>query len=349
MLLSFTRVGEILRGKSLPVSEKQTQDLLKAMIGQADSVPEELIARAAELFARAQRWKNQQVGLIAVTDPSAGTSAASIRLDDGPEPAGAPDSLAPALRPRRRLLATAAVAGAALASVVGVTTIALGSADSSGAASTSQPTSVTGTTPEVDAEVIAPPAVLLTDNFDGDQLDANRWVPPKRNDLIYAGQGVLNFAAEPQDTRNGVEARLTPKLAEPFREISFTMSVPSFGKSGPGGPDLSIEQASGRNHKVFFGPSSGNLVVGALICSKERCNQYDDFDPPLEEIKFVPGELVPIRVVDNGSRLQFFVKDQLVEEGPTDDRSALTKFSFDLYGANEESWHVTVDSLQVIR
>jgi hypothetical protein len=216
-----------------------------------------------------------------------------------------------------------------------------------GGAPEPDPPSAPVAAPSEVAPPAAVPAPLLADDFAGDRLDDSRWATPERGDLIYQGEGGLNFVVTPEDTRDGVEASLVPKPTGPFREIAFTVTVPSFGESGPGGPALSLEQGSGRNHRVFFGPSGGRLEAAALICSSASCAQYDDFDPPSEFVEFARGEVVPIRVVDEGGRLQFLVRDAVVGQSPADDGSPLTGFRFDLYGADGESWHIVVDSLVV--
>lgn len=193
----------------------------------------------------------------------------------------------------------------------------------------------------------AAPAALFTDDFEGAALDPARWTAPDRTDLIYQGQGGLNLVVTPADTANGVEATLIPTFSGPFRELAFTMTVPTFGTSGPGGPKVTVWQASGRNHEVVFGPSSGRLEAAALMCPKATCTQYDDYTEPSTSVSFTQREIVPIRVVQTGGSVKMFVKDQLVGESSTDDTSALTGFTVGLYGADGESWHVVLDALRV--
>lgn len=75
----------------------------------------------------------------------------------------------------------------------------------------------------------------LLDDFDGDSLDDARWEAPEREDLTYQGEGGLNLVVIPADTADEVEATLVPRFSAPFGELTFTMTVPSFGDSGPGG------------------------------------------------------------------------------------------------------------------
>ncbi len=194
----------------------------------------------------------------------------------------------------------------------------------------------------------ASPAALFADDFDGDDLDSARWEPPTRDDLIYQAEGGLNLVVAPDDTAEGVEATMAPRFSAPFREIVFTMTVPSFGESGPGGPAVTVLQASGRNHEVAFGPSGGALEAVALVCGQPVCAAYDDFVPPSTGVSFEQGEVVPVRVAQTADGIEFFVRNELVGQSAADDASALTGFTIDLYGADGESWHVVIDSLRVM-
>lgn len=212
--------------------------------------------------------------------------------------------------------------------------------------------------PPADATTSPPPAsesasavpttgTLFADPFDGERLDDTKWHSPDRPDLVHQGQGGLNLAVTAADTERGVEAGLTPKYSGPFRELTFTMTVPSFGESGPGGPAVVISQASGRNHELAFGPSNGQLQAVALVCPRPSCAGYDEFMEPATNVSFARGEIVPARIVQTDGIIQFFVRDELVGESAADDTTPMSGFRIELYGADGESWHVVLDSLRV--
>ncbi len=107
-----------------------------------------------------------------------------------------------------------------------------------------------------------------------------------------------------------------------------------------------ITTASGRTHRVLFGPGLQESIIAVLACSRAECHQYDDYDPPTRYEPLPVGEMVPVRVVYSSGQLQFYVRDQLIAQGPQGDAPPRT-FSFDVYGAKEEAWHIVVDSVIV--
>lgn len=308
MHLSYTRVRDILCGGSLPVSEQQTRDLVLAMsAGSAD--PAE-VASATDLFVGARRARDARG-----TEPS--------RLPHAePEATPPPVSTVPPARLRW-------VIPTAVALAVATTAVLLWNGlERTGRA-------VEGTN-----------QVLLSDGFDGDRLDPAKWALPSRPDLINVRDGALHMAVGASDTANGVQAVLRPAVQQPFHEISFVTAVETVTTAGPGGPAITLTEASGRTHKIAFGPSAGGPEIAVLVCSTTDCAQYDDFDPPAQFTPFTVGELVPIRVVQSGSRLQFYVRDRIVAQGP-ENSPPLVGFSIDLYGADEEAWDVLIDSVTV--
>ncbi|MCO1660078.1 hypothetical protein [Pseudonocardia humida] len=191
------------------------------------------------------------------------------------------------------------------------------------------------------------PGVVFAEDFDGDRLDETRWAAPDRADLIHQRDGGLNLVVTAQDTADGVEAALNPRFTGSFRELRFTVAVPDFGESGPGGPAVVVRQASGRNHELAFGPSGGELQAVALVCGRPECAAYDDFAEPTTSAGFARGEVVPARIVQDGPVVRFFLRDQLIGESAADDDSPLTAFDIELYGADGEAWHVVLDALRL--
>ena len=202
--------------------------------------------------------------------------------------------------------------------------------------------------------ITAPPSVptpaagvVFAEEFDGDRLDPARWTAPDRPDLIFQRDGGLHLVVTPEDTADGVEAALNPTPTASFRELAFTLAVPEFGESGPGGPAVVVRQASGRHHELAFGPSGGGLEAVALVCGRPECTTYEDFTAPATSAGFERGEVVPARIVQEGPVVRFFVRDQLVGQTAADDGSPLTGFDIELYGADGESWHVVLDALRL--
>lgn len=232
------------------------------------------------------------------------------------------------------------------AAVVTACGIALAGCTSGGAGTASAPASETVAAPA--AENPADPNVVFSDEFDGADLAGERWETPDRADLIRQGDGGLNLVVSPLDTENGVEAALVPKFSGPFHEMTFTVMVPAFAESGPGGGAMVVRQASGRNHEVVFGPSAGHLEIVALVCGRPSCTQYDEFVAPARSVSFERGEVVPIRIVQAAGAVQFFAREQLLGESGADDASALTDFGVELYGAEGESWQIVLDSLRLL-
>lgn len=317
MHLSYTRVYDVVRGTSLPVSEVQVRDLVLALVGRRDAESERTAADAADLYVKARRERDERPvesspeGSVTAVPPGAALAA--------PDPVV--DRVEPPHRLRRPTTLAALVATLLAGTAIAVWTLGAGRSDAT------------------------PPAALqVTENFDG-ELDARTWVRPDRPDLVHVGGGTLHFTADAEDTADGVEARLAPRASGPFRRVAFTAAVPSYDRAGPGGVSLVLSEPSGRTHRVSFGPSAPGLEVAVLVCSQDHCAEYEDYDPPSHFVPFEVGEEVPIEVVLDGDRLRFTVREEVVAETPLD--TALTAFSFDLYGAEEEAWHITVDSLRV--
>ncbi|RZT87869.1 hypothetical protein EV383_4801 [Pseudonocardia sediminis] len=197
-------------------------------------------------------------------------------------------------------------------------------------------------------------SVVLQDSFSGTELDPQRWLPPTRADLIYPLGGALHFVVGPTDSADGAESRLEPRSMDGFRQISFVVATARATKQGPGGAGLTLRLADGKKHRLVWGPGEQGSLVAALVCSRAVCNNYDDFDPPGSYVLTRPGngstdrgEEVPVRIVQvvDGT-VQFFVRGQLVAQGPPGD-APLQTFSWDLYGAKSEAWDLTVNSLIV--
>jgi len=329
MHLSYTRVHDIVRGASLPVSENQTRSLVVALIGRADAETDQFTDHAAELFIMARRARDEQDSAF---EPAARTGDAEAGIAAEPmseSPAATPKPPAVPARLVRRLRrgAVGLVIGAVVVLAVVVTSWA----------ATRQPSPTTAPTTST---------VLLQDSFDAAGLDPNKWEAPTRADLIYARDGVLNFVVGPSDTKGGAEARLAPRSVHGFHQIAFVVGVPEYIKAGPGGASMTLTESDGKTHRVIFGPGTEGPIVAALVCSRPECHQYDDYDPPGQYVPFAPGEQVPVRVVQSDGQLQFYARDELIAQGPRGD-SPLTSFTFELYGAKEEAWHITVGSLIV--
>lgn len=309
MHLAYTRVHEIVRGSSLPVSDAQVRSLVHALRGPGSPETDAAVALAVDLYRQTLRARHLPAGPVGSTeDPIENRAPSWVR------------------RVSRRHVVTAAIGALVLGATVALAAITTGSAPRS--------------SPTVGAQ-----QTILADGFDGTALRADLWNQPVRPDLVYVRDGVLDLVA---NTAGGAEVRteLVPRFSGEFTQISMVVSIPEVARAGGGGPALFLTETSGRTHRVVFAPGPGGLRIEALICSRARCNRYDDFDPPAQPVPFDIGERVPIRVVDS-KRLRVYVRDHLVAEGPADG-SKLAAFLFDVYGYDED-WRATVDDLTVTR
>jgi hypothetical protein len=333
MHLSYTRVHDIVRGASLPVSEEQARSLVLALMGRSDEESEQVAKSAVGFFVKARRERDEQNG-SPESDKSivGGGDEGTVVVDSTSESA--------IVTPRPsfgrfagfgRQFSRAAV-GFGVGAVVVLIVVVVASVALLKRTNPAAPT--TG-------------AVILQDTFDGTALDPKKWERPTRADLIYPRDGVLNFVVGPSDTKGGVEARLAPRSVRGFHEIAFSIGMSELVKAGPGGGSMTIIETNGRTHRLIFGAGTEGPIVAALVCSRPECHQYDDYDPPGQYVPFVLGEQVPVRVVqtDDG-RINFYARDELIAQGPRG-ASPLMSFTFDIYGIKEEAWHITVGSLIV--
>jgi hypothetical protein len=154
------------------------------------------------------------------------------------------------------------------------------------------------------------------------------------------------------DPGQGVDVDLASQDIDTFREIDFVMSVPEYRKPGSGGGSLVVAEKSGRTHKLVFGPSPGPVPLSAavLICTRPTCTKYDDYEPPpppTPSERFVPGEAVPMKIVQSGSTLTFWMRN--VSIGQAQVSEPLAAFKFNGYAEPGEQWRITIDAVRVYR
>lgn len=232
------------------------------------------------------------------------------------------------LHRRRLVLATALVLTAALV---------LALADPLGLGSTGWPGGGSAT---------SDPRLLFSEDFDGDELDPERWNLPAQPDLIYSRGGALTLELRGDGPSNGRVAHLLPRDVGSFNEIRFDASILSSEAAGPGGAGVTVTERSGRTHRLVFGPSPPDqLNASALVCAQPRCSQYDDYLPPEVFAPMALGERVPMRMVREGSELTISVRDQVI--GRVRSSEPLVRFSIDLDGAATEKWRIAIDSIRV--
>lgn len=189
---------------------------------------------------------------------------------------------------------------------------------------------------------------VFTDDFDSGSLDPVRWSAPAHPDLIRVADGVLKLQVTAADTAIGVEDQIDAHLPAAVREVSLAVSVAGFEATGPGGGALQVAEPSGRYHQIVFGPSGGGLEAGALVCEKTNCSSKADFVSPGAYFPFEQGQPLPLRVVAAAQRLEFYVADQLIGSTTPLGEARLSDFRIELYGANSEQWHITVDSVRAV-
>lgn len=318
MNLAYTQVHKIVRGEALPVDERQVRDLVHAIAGRRD---DEINAHADSAVGR---WR-------AAVAAAAPRRQAAVPAD--PEPAlsvGGSATDRPVGRPQWVLpVAVAAV----LALAAGVAAV-IGNWPPSGPTPEGATTRTDGGT-------------VLADDFDGSELDPLVWNRPERPDVVTVRDGALQFAVDAEDTADGLHTEFAPRISGAFTEVSFVARVPAYQQAGPGGLALIVTESGGRNHRLIVGPSNGGPETAALFCDRDFCGQFDDYVPPSVYVPFEVGEAVPVRLAASGGRLNFYVRDRLVQQSPPV-TNALTSFYFDVYGADGEAWNITVDSLSVI-
>ncbi|WP_433783341.1 helix-turn-helix domain-containing protein [Actinomycetospora sp. CA-101289] len=191
----------------------------------------------------------------------------------------------------------------------------------------------------------------FTEDFTEAGLDPVRWQLPSDPVHLFPRDRRLNVIGSPGPDQE-IETTLRPRDAGPFRELDFVMSALAHDVPGPGGVDVTVTERSGRTHQIVFGPSPGPipLLAAVLVCSRPVCASYDDYDPPpptrLTE-QFVRGEVVPIKIVQDGSTLTFWMRDAVIGEAQVDE--PLADFAIHAYASPGESWHVTVDAVRVYR
>ena len=191
---------------------------------------------------------------------------------------------------------------------------------------------------------------FLREDFDGNELDLGRWLPPSSPTHLFASDRVLNMLGS-TPAHDTVDTDLAPRGVNGFREIDFTTAALSVSRPDVGGGSLVVEEQGGRTHKLVFGPSPGNpptLAIAALVCARVSCNSYDDYVPPPPTRPFetyVLGEQVPVRIVDSGTEIEFWVRDVIVARAQHIE--PLKTFRFNAYAAPGESWHLTVDGVRV--
>lgn len=192
---------------------------------------------------------------------------------------------------------------------------------------------------------------FFSENFDSDQLDSTKWVTPSDPAHLYPRDRVLNMIGATEPGR-GTNTDLAPRVPQSFREIDFVFGVPDYQNPGPGGGKLVVTEQSGRTHEVVFGPSRGNVPLAAavLICTRPTCTTYDDYvppRPPTSAERFVLGEAVPMKVIQTGSTLTFWMRDVMI--GQAQVSAPLASFRFNAYAVPDERWHITVDAVRVYR
>jgi len=188
--------------------------------------------------------------------------------------------------------------------------------------------------------------LVLSEDFDRDEIDSEKWVLPADPARIYPRDGVLNLVMRADGPEEGVVAHLVPRPVGPFREIEFVVRIAGFDAPGPGGAGVTVREPNGRTHRLVFGPSPPDRVeAAALVCARPRCSGFDDYTPPEIFEQLALGEQVPMKIAQDGREVVLSVHDRPVGRAPLTE--PLTGFTVDLDGAGTESWHITIDSIRV--
>ncbi|MEQ3551762.1 helix-turn-helix transcriptional regulator [Pseudonocardia nematodicida] len=192
---------------------------------------------------------------------------------------------------------------------------------------------------------------IFSEDFEGSQVNLQRWRAPGDPAHLFPQNNVLNMLGS-SDAGEVVSVDLVAQDLGTFREVDFVTSVLEAPNPGSGGGSLILTEQSGRTHMILFGVSPGPipLSIELLACARSSCTQYDDYvppAPPTEAQQYGFGEVVPVKVMHEGTELRVYVRDIVVARANVP--GPLTGFSFDAYARAGEQWHMTVDAVRVYR
>lgn len=199
------------------------------------------------------------------------------------------------------------------------------------------------------------PAAISTsqqcDDFNGQQIDENKWQFEEKPNVTYVQNGVLNFdvTAEQSESKDirGSELVWLP-VGRPIKEISFTTTLVSYKGDIPGGAGLDIYLKGGQAFSAKVGPGpKGRPGLEFSICQNAPCSQnYDDYEHPSGGSVQVSVP-IPMRVVWTGRAIQFYVKEVLYQQRSSV-QTPITKFQLSMYADPGSEFHMTMDDVCVI-
>lgn len=207
---------------------------------------------------------------------------------------------------------------------------------------------VTLTTEATTAGVSGPtPPATICDDFNDGVLDKSRWLLDSDSPgVVVVENGRLNFVArvsagEPDTV--GASITMLP-VGLDIRDIGWNATLVSYAGNVPGGVGLEITLQSGRDLSVDVGPGPNGPEVEFWICPTNSCGgAYEEYDHPGGGL-FPSGLDIPMRVVDRGEIIDFYVDGflylvQLVGDDP------IREVKFYLYADPGSEFHVTIDDV----
>lgn len=196
------------------------------------------------------------------------------------------------------------------------------------------------------------------DDFEDRKHDINRWQKPRKfgqisatpvkGDLIYEQDGVLNFHATLEQTKNeGVWGdQSTTSFFHPIKEISFKITLVSDETNDvSAGTSISALLEDGRDFVVSVDLGSDDRRYVYEICSAPRCGAAETYNT-IKEGKFPIGSPVPMRIVWANDKIQFYIDDVLQVE-PLVQHKQIARLQVSTWANKNSAFHTTIDDVCV--